>query len=83
VVLGTPMFDKVTLRLAGGRKLLITKQGSGIYVQRVTLNGNAYTNSWLPLNKVQPGTTHLHFIMDAVPNKQRGSDIADRPPSFR
>ncbi len=83
VMLGTPMFDKATLRLAGGRTLVITKQGSGVYVQRVSLNGDAYSNAWLPLNKLQPGTTQLYFETDAVPNKQRGSDLADRPPSFR
>jgi putative alpha-1,2-mannosidase len=77
------MFDKATLRLAGGRTLVITKQGSGVYVQRVSLNGDAYSNAWLPLNKLQPGTTQLYFETDAVPNKQRGSDLADRPPSFR
>ena len=83
VVLGTPIFDKAALRLAGGRTLIVTRQGSGIYVQRVSLNGEAYANSWLPLSKLQPGITQLHFIMDAVPNKQRGSAIADRPPAFR
>jgi predicted alpha-1,2-mannosidase len=83
VALGTPMFGKTTLRLAGGRTLVITKQGRGIYVQRVSLNGDAYASSWLPLSKLQPGTTQLHFTIDTVPNKQRGSDLADRPPSFR
>src|ERR1017187_2099212 len=83
MVLGTPMFDKATLRLAGGRTLVITRQGSGIYVQSASLNGEPYANSWLPLSKLQPGTTEPHFKMDVTPNKQRGSSSADRPPSFR
>ena len=83
VVLGTPMFEKATLRLAGGRTLIVTRKGSGVYVQSVSLNGATYANSWLPLTKLQPGTTQLHYTMDVQPDKQRGSAIEDRPPSFR
>jgi predicted alpha-1,2-mannosidase len=83
VVIGTPMFDKATLRLAGGRTLVITRKGEGIYVQGVTLDGAAYANSWLPISKVHAGTTQLDFTMGSAPNKQRGSAHEDRPPSFR
>jgi putative alpha-1,2-mannosidase len=83
VVLGTPMFDKVTLRLAGGRTLIVSRQGSGIYVQKVSLNGATYSNSWLPIEKLHPGITRLEFTMDSQPNTERGSAQADRPPSFR
>jgi putative alpha-1,2-mannosidase len=83
VVLGTPMFDKATLKLAGGRTLVVTRRGRGIYVQNVSLDGAGFANSWLPLNKLRLGTTRLNFTMDTQPNKQRGSELADRPPSFR
>ena len=83
VALGTPMFNKATLRLAGGRTLVVTRDGEGIYVQNVLLDGASYSNSWLPLNKLRAGTTQLHFNMSAQPNKARGSANADRPPSFR
>jgi predicted alpha-1,2-mannosidase len=83
VVLGTPMFDKATLRLAGGRTLVIARKGPGIYVQGVTLDGAPYTSSWLPLEKLRSGTTELGFTMDTHPDKERGKAIADRPPSFR
>jgi predicted alpha-1,2-mannosidase len=83
VVLGTPMFDKATLHLAGGRTLIISRQGQGIYVQNVSLDAAPYPNSWLPISKLHPGTTELHFTMSAQPNKQRGASIQDRPPSFR
>ncbi len=83
VVLGTPMFNKATLRLAGGRTLVVTRQGSGIYVQKVSLDGASYANLWLALSKLRPGTTTLDFTMGEQPNRQRGSGLADRPPSFR
>jgi predicted alpha-1,2-mannosidase len=83
VVLGAPMFDKVVLRLAGGRTLIVSRQGSGIYVQKVSLEGAVYSNSWLPIAKLHSGTTRLEFSMGPLPNKERGHAIADRPPSFR
>jgi predicted alpha-1,2-mannosidase len=83
MVLGAPMFDKATLRLAGDRNLVISKSGDGIYVDSVLLDGVPFTNSWLPIEKIHPGTTHLAFKMSAQPNTKRGSAVQDRPPSFR
>jgi predicted alpha-1,2-mannosidase len=82
LVLGTPVFEKATLHLAGGRTLVVSRQGSGIYVQKVTLNGAPYSSSWLPLDKLRPGITQLQFTTDSQPNKERGNALADRPPSF-
>jgi predicted alpha-1,2-mannosidase len=83
LVLGTPMFDKATLRLAGGRTLVVSRQGSGFYVQKVTLDGAPYSSSWLPIGKLRAGTTQLQFTTGSQPNKERGNAIADRPPAFR
>jgi predicted alpha-1,2-mannosidase len=83
LVLGTPMFDKATLRFAGDRTLVIQREGKGIYVQKVTLDGTNYPSSWLPLGKVHQGITTLHFTMGEQPNMRWGRAIADRPPSFR
>ena len=83
VVLGTPMFDKVTLKLAGDRTLVITHEGSGVYVQSVTLDGAPYAASWLPIGKLHAGVTQLRFTMGSQPNTQRGTNESDRPPLFR
>ena len=83
LVLGTPMFDKATLKLAGNRTLVITREGDGVYVQSVTLDGAPYTNAWLPVGKIHPGTNQIHFKMSQEPDKQRGTSDADRPPSFQ
>jgi predicted alpha-1,2-mannosidase len=83
VVLGTPMFEKATLKLSGGRTLVISREGPGIYVQNVTLNGMPYTSTWLPLSKIDRGTIELHFTLGAKPNTQRGTAMEDRPPAFR
>ena len=82
-MLGTPMFPKATLRLAGGRTLVITRQGVGIYVHKVTLDGQPYRSDWLPLATLHAGTTRLEFTMSTVPDTTRGTAVADRPPAFR
>ncbi len=83
VVLGTPMFDKATLKLAGDRTLIIMRDGDGVYVQNVTLDGAPYPGSWLPIAKLHTGATQLHFTMGQQPNQERGASDADRPPLFR
>jgi len=82
-VIGTPMFNKTTMHLAGGRTLVISREGSGIYVQKVTLDGAAYASTWLPISKLRDGATELEFTMGESPNMQRGTKMADRPPLFR
>jgi predicted alpha-1,2-mannosidase len=83
LVLGTPMFDKATLKLAGGRTLMVSREGQGIYVQSTNLNGKPYASTWLPLNAIHEGTNELHFTMGGEPNMERGTKVEDRPPSFR
>ena len=83
LVLGAPMFDKVTLKLAANRTLVIAREGQGAYVQDVKLDGAEFPGSWLPLEKLHPGTTQLRFIMGPQPNIQRGTKETDRPPLFR
>jgi len=83
MVLGTPMFDKATLHLAGKRIVVISRRGSGFFVQKVTLDGMEYPNSWLPLEKLHPGTTRIEFTTGDTPSKGRGRDLENRPPSFR
>jgi predicted alpha-1,2-mannosidase len=83
LVIGTPMFDKATLEFAGGRTLVVSREGQGIYVQEVMLNGVQYPNSWLPMSRIHAGMNQLQFKMGAEPNMRRGTALEDRPPSFR
>ncbi len=83
VVLGTPMFDRATLKLAGGRTLIIERKGEGIYVRDVTLNGVRYAKYWIPVAKLHVGENRLVFKTQAQPDTQRGTSEADRPPLFR
>jgi putative alpha-1,2-mannosidase len=77
------MFEKATLHLAGRRIVVIGSRGSGIFVQKVTLDGMEYPNSWLPLEKLHPGAARIEFTTGDAPSKERGRDLENRPPSFR
>jgi len=83
LVVGTPMFDRVTLRLGGGRTVDIQRSGKGIYVKQMMLNGLPYASQWLALKMLGVGTTEILFTMQETPNTQRGTSPADRPPPFR
>lgn len=83
VVLGTPMFDRATLTLAGERTLIVSRRGLGIYVSGVELHGAPCTSAWLPVAHLRPGENHLVFVMQETPDTRRGSAAADRPPNFR
>jgi len=83
MVLGTPMFLRATLRLAGGRTLIVSRRGQGIYVSGVELNGEPYASSWLPVGRLRSGENHLVFVTQETPDTHRGTAVADRPPAFR
>ena len=77
------MFDRATLKLAGNRTVVVSRQGPGIYVQGLTFNGTAYASTWLPISELQTGVTQMQFTMGTEPNTKRGVAIEDRPPTFR
>lgn len=82
VALGSPLFQHAVLELGGSKRLEINRQGEGIYVQSVRLNGKAQNSAWLPLDKLQARTNRLDFKMVASPNKSWATRPEDRPPSF-
>ena len=83
VFLGTPMFKTATLHFAdGSRTLVVHGEGTGPYVDKVLLNGKDYSNSWVPLSALGPGTTDLRFQLSTQPNQKRGEPASERPPDF-
>jgi len=77
------MFDRATLKLSGGRTLVVTRRGKGIYVSGVELHGAPYASEWLAVARLRKGENHLAFVMQETPDTERGTAAADRPPSFR
>ncbi len=80
-VLGSPVFNKVTITMEDGKKFIIEANNNSkknVYIQSATLNGSAYTHNWITYNDIKNGGT-LHFEMSDQPNKTRGLRNADKP----
>jgi len=83
-VFGTPLFQRVTLAVGGGRTLVIEApavSAENKYIRGVTLNGKPYTRSYVAHRDLIAGGT-LHFDMASTPNPAFGREPEDRPPSF-
>lgn len=80
-VVGTPLFRKATVQLENGRRLSITADGDGRYVERMAVDGRAQERNWLGHDELVRGA-RIDFTMSAQPNKRRGTRPADAPYSF-
>lgn len=80
-VLGSPLVDSATIRLSGHRTFTVRTARSGpndLYIQRVTLNGKAYTKSYIRYQDILKGG-EMRFVMGSTPNYRFGAAIGDRP----
>lgn len=83
-VLGTPLFQKATIYLENGKKVVIgapNNSDKNLYIQKIRLNNQSYTKNWLSHNDMQKGSV-INFTMGAMPEKQRGTKEAAFPYSF-
>ena len=79
--IGTPFFDKLTLRLASGRTFTIEAAGASPrnkYIQSATLNGKTLDRPWIRHSELVGGGK-LVFTMGPRPNKAWGANTP--PPS--
>ncbi len=82
-VIGSPLFNSVTLHLAGNHILQINAPAAldqNPYVQSLQLNGNATSSLWLPWSTVQNGATLVFSLGSSATSW--GSSAADAPPSY-
>ncbi len=78
---GSPIFERVTLNLPGGRRFVITTENNSrenIYIQQAELNGRPWPFSYIPYGEIVRGGS-LHFVMGSTPNRAFGSDPSHRP----
>ena len=86
-VLSAPLFERVTIRLANGRQLVIEGKGiegkpeSNKYIQSVSLNGKQQDRLWIRHEDLAKGA-HLVFTVGSTPNKTLGADESKMPPSL-
>ncbi|HJP73811.1 MAG TPA: GH92 family glycosyl hydrolase [Pseudonocardiaceae bacterium] len=84
LVVGTPLFDQVTVHAGNGRLIQINAPGAGDanpYVQSLRINGQPTTHTYLMLPN-HPGYTELDYTVGAQPNTTWGTGAQDAPPSF-
>ncbi|HEX9335621.1 MAG TPA: GH92 family glycosyl hydrolase, partial [Pseudonocardiaceae bacterium] len=81
LVVGSPLFDRISIDAGNGRRVEITASGTGTYVQSLRVNGHSTTHTWLMLAD-RPGVTSLDFTLGGQPNKAWGTGTGDAPPSF-
>jgi len=80
-VLGSPVFNKVTITLENGKRFVIeaaNNSKTNVYIQRASLNGQSYTHNWITYQDISAGGT-LHLDMSAQPDRQRGTAPEDKP----
>ena len=65
-VLGSPLFDKVSINLENGKVFTIDNDAKGIYIDGVTLNGEEYTRAYIDHNSIADGGS-MKFRTAAVP----------------
>lgn len=83
-VIGSPQFDKVTLKLENGKKVHIQAKQQGskqVYVNQLSWNGKPYSRNYIRYNDLLQGA-NLEFKMSDLPNKSRGTKKEDAPYSF-
>jgi predicted alpha-1,2-mannosidase len=69
-VIGSPLFDKVTLTLEDGKEFVIEADGNGAeapYIQQAWLNGEPHNSTWLDHHAIQAGGS-LRFRMGKQPD---------------
>ncbi|RKY53164.1 MAG: glycoside hydrolase family 92 protein, partial [Candidatus Neomarinimicrobiota bacterium] len=82
-VVGSPLFDKVTIHLENGRKFEIIARNvsdKNIYIKHATLNGKLYTKTFIKHSDIIKGGK-LVFDMGPQPDKKWGTGDSDIPPS--
>ncbi|ASR44234.1 alpha-1 2-mannosidase [Xanthomonas citri pv. mangiferaeindicae] len=82
-VIGSPLFERMTLALPGGRTLTINAPGNSrenVYVHSLRVDGRPWTSTSIPHSVLAAGAT-LDFVMGPTPAAW-GSQPEDAPPSL-
>lgn len=83
-VIGSPIFDRVELRMGNGKTLEIVARDNSQanrYIQSATLNGKPWNKPWFSHADIAEGG-RFEFTMGPSPNEAWGSDPAAAPPSM-
>ncbi|MEJ7914266.1 MAG: GH92 family glycosyl hydrolase, partial [Chitinophagaceae bacterium] len=80
-VIGSPVFNKITITLEDGKKFVINAKNNNfnnVYIQSADLNSKAYDHHWLRHSDIVNGGL-LNFRMGNQPALNRGLSENDKP----
>ena len=83
-IIGSPIFDEVTLHLGNGKDLIIEARNNSeknFYIQSATLNGQPWNKPWFSHADIVNGGKFV-FEMGPQPNPSWGSTPDAAPPSM-
>lgn len=83
-ILGSPIFDKVTIHMGNGRDFVIAVKSNSeknMYIQSATLNGKPWNKPWFSHAEMANGGS-LVLNMGPMPNRKWGSAPDAAPPSM-
>jgi predicted alpha-1,2-mannosidase len=83
-VIGSPLFNKMTLHLENGKTLTIEAKGNSsenVYIKSATLNGKEYTKNYFDHDVLMKGG-EIVYEMSSKPNQTRGVTPEDFPYSM-
>jgi predicted alpha-1,2-mannosidase len=82
--IGSPLFDRASLTVAGGKKFTIVAKDNGPqrpFIHGATLNGEALNKVYLTHEQITAGG-EARFEMDSFPNYHLASGLSNRPPAL-
>jgi predicted alpha-1,2-mannosidase len=83
-VIGSPLFNKVTLHLENGNTFRINAKDNStenVFIKNAKLNDADYTKNFITHTDIMNGGT-INFEMDSSPNFNKGINSEDFPYSF-
>jgi predicted alpha-1,2-mannosidase len=83
-IIGSPLFDKVTLHLENGNTFEMTatdNEYDNYFIQNASLNGQALVRPFITHDEIMNGA-RLSFEMGELPNKSWASDLNNAPYSM-
>lgn len=82
-LIGSPLFDRVTIQLPGGKNFAIVAHNNGPqkpYIQGATLDGQPFDKTYVTHGQILRGG-ELRFEMGSAPDYHWGVSPGSRPPS--
>lgn len=82
-VIGSPLFDQITIHLENGKELVIEAENQStenVFIQAASLNGKLLAKSYLTQEQIENGG-YVRFVMGDKPNKNWGSLEGELPVS--